>query len=133
MSERPTEKVLSKHVDAVAPDGSEVRLLCASTRGGMAQFLLPPGKTARAVRHRTVDEIWYVVRGKGRMWRMAADGEESTVRLEPGLSLTVPVGTAFQFANTGSRELAILGVTMPAWPGPDEAVLAEGPWTSTVD
>lgn len=44
--------------DAIAPDGSEVRLLCAGPRGSMALFTLPPGAVARAVVHRTVEELW---------------------------------------------------------------------------
>jgi mannose-6-phosphate isomerase-like protein (cupin superfamily) len=52
--------------DDVAPDGSEVRLLARGPTGGMAHFLLPPGAVSRAVRHRTVEELWSVVSGAGR-------------------------------------------------------------------
>jgi len=44
--------------DAIAPDGSEVRLLGSLARGSMAAFRLMPGAVARAVAHRTVEEIW---------------------------------------------------------------------------
>jgi len=55
--------------DVPAPDGSEVRSLCGGARGGMALFTLRPGAVARAVVHRTVEEIWYVIAGIGRIWR----------------------------------------------------------------
>jgi len=35
----------------------------------MAQFQLRPGQTSTAVTHRTVEEIWYVLSGRGQMWR----------------------------------------------------------------
>ena len=40
--------------DALAPDGSEVRVLCGVARGGMAHFSLPPRAVSRAVAHRTI-------------------------------------------------------------------------------
>lgn len=54
--------------DAVAPDGSDVRfLLRIEGSGSMAHFELPPGQTATAVAHRTVNEIWYFLTGRGEM------------------------------------------------------------------
>lgn len=116
--------------DAVAPDGSQVRLLCAGSCGSMAAFRLLPGAVAKAVAHRSVEEIWYVVAGYGRIWRSAAGSEEIT-ELTPGLSLTIPTGTRFQFRCDGERPLDIVPVTMPPWPGDREAYLVEGPWEAT--
>ena len=48
--------------DATAPDGSEVRLLCATARGSMALFTLAPRMVSRAVAHRSVEEIGYCPR-----------------------------------------------------------------------
>ena len=31
--------------------------------------------------------------------------------------------------NTGRLPLAAIGVAMPPWPGPDEAIRVDGPWT----
>jgi mannose-6-phosphate isomerase-like protein (cupin superfamily) len=125
------DKVLATEPDAIAPDGSEVRLLCADARGGMAHFGLGPDQTSRAVVHQTVDEIWYVVAGFGRMWRQLGSHDEE-LDMRPGVSLTLPVGTHFQFRTVGSIALEIIGITMPPWPGDDEAVLIEGQWTPTV-
>jgi mannose-6-phosphate isomerase-like protein (cupin superfamily) len=83
------------------------------------------------VAHRTVDEIWFVVKGQGRIWRRAGGNEEITALL-PGMSLTLPVGTEFQFRNDGAGPLDILGVTMPPWPGEDEAKAASGTWAPSV-
>jgi hypothetical protein len=40
--------------DAVAPDGSDVRVLLRLSRGSMAHFELGAGRVSRAVAHRTV-------------------------------------------------------------------------------
>jgi mannose-6-phosphate isomerase-like protein (cupin superfamily) len=38
------------------------------------------------------------------------------------------VGTAFQFRSTGRTPLSAVAITMPPWPGPDEAYEVEGQW-----
>ena len=110
-----------------APDGSDVRVLLATERGSCAHFELAPGRTSIAVVHRTVEEIWYFLAGRGEMWR-AGDGEEEIVEVGPGVCITIPVGTRFQFRAHGDEPLAAVAVTMPPWPGEDEAVVVEGPW-----
>lgn len=51
--------------------------------------------------------------------------------LTPGLSLSIPVGTRFQFRADEGAALAAVGVTMPPWPGADEAYEVEGRWEPT--
>jgi mannose-6-phosphate isomerase-like protein (cupin superfamily) len=111
-----------------APDGSDVRVLLGLAGGGMAHFELAGGRTSKAVEHRSVEEIWFFLHGRGQMWRATADAEE-VVDVEPGVCLTIPVGTRFQFRALGDEPLAAIGVTMPPWPGPDEVLPADGPWT----
>ena len=113
--------------DVVAPDGSDVRVLLGLRAGGMAHFTLAPGQTSRAVAHRTVEEIWFVVGGRGEMWRKDAQREE-VVPLEAGVCVTIPLGTSFQFRALGAEPLAAVAVTMPPWPGDGEAYDVNGPW-----
>jgi len=117
--------------DAVAPDGSDVRILLGLKGGGMAHFRLPAGGTSIAVTHHTVEEIWYFVEGNGEMWRKRVDSERID-QVEPGVCLTVPLGTHFQFRTTGPTSLGAVGVTMPPWPGEGEARIVDGKWTPTV-
>jgi mannose-6-phosphate isomerase-like protein (cupin superfamily) len=112
---------------ALAPDGSAVRPLLALSSGSMTHFELAAGGVARAVTHRTVEEIWFVVAGRGEMWRRQGAREE-TVPLEPGVCLTIPLGTQFQFRASPSEPVSVIGVTMPPWPGDDEAIAVMGPW-----
>ena len=88
------------------------------------------GMTSRAVRHRTVDEIWYVLGGHGEMWR-SQDGDAEVITIEAGTCLTIPVGTSFQFRSFGEEPLTAVAVTMPPWPGDAEAVPVDGnpDWT----
>ncbi len=118
-------------VDVVAPDGSEIRLLPQVPRGSMVHCRLPPGAVSRAVRHRTVDELWYVLRGRGRLWR-ARDGEASETPLLPHTAHAIPCGTRFQFRNDGEEPLDIVIVTMPPWPGEDEAERVADHWPPTL-
>jgi mannose-6-phosphate isomerase-like protein (cupin superfamily) len=114
----------------LAPDGSEVRPLLRTSRGSMIHFELAAGRTSVAVRHRTVEEIWYVVDGRGELWRRDAHDEE-IVDLAPGVSVTLPAGTAFQFRSHADEGLELVAVTMPPWPGPDEAITVPGRWVAS--
>jgi mannose-6-phosphate isomerase-like protein (cupin superfamily) len=115
----------------LAPDGAEVRVLLALPGGSMAHFLLWPGQITRAVRHRTVDEMWYVLSGNGAIWR-SQDGTAETAALAEGVCLTIPVGTSFQFRALDDEPLEIVGVTLPPWPGAEEAEFVPGLWEPTV-
>jgi mannose-6-phosphate isomerase-like protein (cupin superfamily) len=117
--------------DVVAPDGSDVRVLLGLRGGGMAHFTLAPGQTSVAVAHRTVEEIWFVVGGRGEMWRQHGEREE-VVALEPGVCVTIPLGTRFQLRALGAEPLAAVAVTMPPWPGDGEAYAVDGAWPPTV-
>jgi mannose-6-phosphate isomerase-like protein (cupin superfamily) len=122
---------LSARPDAAAPDGSDVRELLHLRRGSMAHFELGSGLISRAVTHRTVDEIWYVLHGQGQMWRRQGERQE-TVALVPGTCVSIPVGTHFQFRAAGGGPLTVVGVTMPPWPGDDEAHEVPGTWPADV-
>jgi mannose-6-phosphate isomerase-like protein (cupin superfamily) len=124
-------KAIGAAPDAIAPDGSEVRVLCQLSRGGLAAFTLAPEAVSKAVAHHTVEELWYVISGRGRIWRKLGQSEE-VAELHPGLSLSIPTGTHFQFRCDGSEPLVVIGATMPPWPGETEAFHVEGPWPPAV-
>jgi mannose-6-phosphate isomerase-like protein (cupin superfamily) len=117
--------------DVEAPDGADVRILLGLTGGGVAHFELPPGQTSTAVTHRTVEEIWFFLSGRGEMWRKQGAREE-IVPVDEGVCLTIPRGTHFQLRAFGQEPLAAVGVTMPPWPGDDEAIVVQGTWEPTV-
>jgi mannose-6-phosphate isomerase-like protein (cupin superfamily) len=112
----------------LAPDGSEIRLLPSMNGGGLAHCTLPPNSVSQAVRHQTVEEIWYFLGGEGQVWRRQSEREE-VVDVQRGICLTIPVGAHFQFRNIGAEPLCFLIATMPPWPGPQEAVRVENHWS----
>lgn len=124
-------KRLVSTADETAPDGSEVRVLLALEGGSMAHFQLAAGEVSKPVAHKMVDEVWFILGGRGEMWRRKGDQEEVT-SIESGISLTLPCGTHFQFRSLGEEPLTAIGATIPPWPGPDEATVVEGKWKSTV-
>jgi len=123
-------KTLPLLPDVVAPDGSDVRILLALTGGSMAHFELAPARTSIAVTHRTVEEIWFFVSGRGEMWRKQGTREE-IVAVAAGTCLTIPRGTHFQFRVLDDAPLAAVAVTMPPWPGEGEAIVVSGRWEPT--
>lgn len=116
--------------DVIAPDGAEIRILVDPARGGtrlsLAEALVGPGERTACVSHRTIEELWYIVRGAGRFHRLSPDGaEEETVAVAPGDTLLIPVGYRFWVENPGSDDLVFLCADAPPWPGHDEAII----WT----
>ena len=118
---------LPSHYDYLAPDQSEIRLLLTATGGGLCHCTLPPGQVSTAVTHKTVEEIWYFLQGQGEVWRKQGD-QEDCVTVVAGVCLTIPLGTHFQFRNTGEENLCFVIATMPPWPGADEAIEVQGYW-----
>ncbi len=117
--------------DLLAPDGSEIRLLHSTPGASVVHCRLPAVAVSLPVRHRTVSEIWYFLAGRGQVWRRQAKREE-VLEVRAGISLTIPLGTSFQFRNTDNTALEFIIVTMPPWPGADEAILLDtGKWPPT--
>ena len=120
--------------DVYAPDGSEIRLL-ADDRNGAAksstvevEMALPAGQVSRPVYHRTVEETWYILEGRGRVWRCPPDADAASVPpqdVSAGDALVIPTGWRFQFAAGPAGELRFLCHTTPPWPGEDEAAPVE--------
>ena len=123
-------KSLPKRPNYSAPDGSAVRLLVKGHRGSMAHFELDGGHTSKAVAHKTVEEIWYFLSGRGEMWRKLGDKEE-IVSVHRNVSISIPKGTRFQFRSLGKAPLEAVAVTMPPWPGAEEAYDVTGKWPAS--
>lgn len=125
-------RLLPATPDVIAPDGSEVRFASVAMAGvSMVHCTLPPGAITKAVHHRTVEEAWLCISGKGRLWR-SQDGTEETIDLVPGAGASIATGMRFQFRNDGATPLEIVIATFPPWPASEEAVPCEGAWTPKV-
>lgn len=123
---------LKKYPDDIAPDGSKIYRLNSLKGGSMCLCELPVGEITQAVRHKTVEEIWFFLSGKGELWRKMNDKDEVTI-VSKDISITIPLGCQFQFKNTGKEPLRFIIVTMPPWPGVDEAEKVDGYWDGHVN
>ena len=121
-----TAKLASK-ADYLAPDGSEIRLLPDVQGGGLAHCALPSRKTSLAVRHKTVEEIWYFIEGTGEVWRQMGS-KKRTTRVHSDVCITIPLGCHVQFRNTGDAPLCFIIATIPRWPGKSEALKVADHW-----
>ena len=122
---------LPEQPDAKSPAGAEIRFIMDGETGNMIHSTVPAHQVNRATVHASVSEFWYVLEGRGEIWR--DDGVESCVDvLVPGTSIDIPVGTAFQYRNVGDEELKFICVTMPPWPGDTEPRYLDGVWQPTV-
>lgn len=117
--------------DAQSPAGAEIRYLMEGATGNMIHSSVPPHQVNRATIHATVSEFWYVLSGRGEIWRRKGGTEQLAV-LESGISIDIPAGTAFQYRCIGGEPLRFLCVAMPPWPGDEEVSFIDGPWVPTV-
>jgi mannose-6-phosphate isomerase-like protein (cupin superfamily) len=113
--------------DAIAPDGSDIYFKVLDAKhASVVEVVLALGRTTRAVRHRTVEEIWYILAGSGDVWMRAPDDSRSETRaVGRGDTVVIPTGWDFQFRARGEEPLRFLCYTSPPWPGEDDAILLE--------
>jgi mannose-6-phosphate isomerase-like protein (cupin superfamily) len=112
-----------------SPLGAHIRFVMDGTHGNMIHSTVPPGMVGRACRFQTIDEYWFVLSGEGEVWRRSADGREEITPLVAGVTIDIPLGTSFQYRCAGEVPLVFTCTAMPSWPGDDEAVIIDGPWS----
>jgi mannose-6-phosphate isomerase-like protein (cupin superfamily) len=125
------ETVLPPASEAKSPAGADIRFLMDGATGTMIHSTVPPGQINRATVHATVNEFWFVLEGAGEIWRRD-ETEERVTSLVPGMSIDLPVGTAFQYRNVGDTPLKFICISMPPWPGDHEASLVTGAWAPSI-
>lgn len=125
------ETELPATADAKSPAGADIRFIMDGPTGNMIHSTVPSGQINRATIHATVSEFWYVLDGEGEIWRKDENNEKITA-LSAGVSIDIPVGTAFQYRATGHTPLRFICITMPPWPGDFEASHLDGVWEPTV-
>lgn len=123
-------RLFPERPDGQSPAGAEIRSLIGGTTGNLIHATVPPGQVNRATVHATVSELWHVLSGRGAIWRRNETGEDVS-ELASGVSIDIPVGTAFQYRCNGRQPLQFLCISMPPWPGDAEATEVEGPWAPT--
>ena len=123
--------ILPENPDAKSPAGADIRFLMDGETGNMIHSTVPPHQVNKATVHATVSEFWYVLEGRGEIWR--DNGVESCITvLVLGTSIDIPTGTAFQYRNVSVLDLKFICISMPPWPGDSEATDVKGIWQPTI-
>ncbi len=125
------ETALLLNPDAKSPAGADIRFIMDGTTGNMIHSTVPAGQINKATIHATVSEFWHILEGEGEIWRRDSN-EERVTSLVAGVSIDIPVGTAFQYRNVGRVPLKFICISMPPWPGDDEATHLQGAWGPTI-
>ena len=109
-------KVNRDHAGIInTPHGSEIRPLIdrttsSVTQCSLAEEMLPPGCVVTSHHHREIEEIYYVVSGRGLM----TVGDE-TCEVNAGDAVYVPRGHRHTLSNTGSEPIRLILVCGPAF------------------
>jgi mannose-6-phosphate isomerase-like protein (cupin superfamily) len=110
-------KIINRHRASIinTPHGSEIRPLIDRTTSGiercsLAEEVLPPGAAVGRHHHVETEEVYYILKGTGRM-TVGPDSRE----VEPGDAIFIPRGHTHTLENTGSEPMTILLVCGPAY------------------
>jgi mannose-6-phosphate isomerase-like protein (cupin superfamily) len=104
--------------------GSEIRPLVdrttsAITGCSLAEEILPPGHAVTPHHHRQIEEIYYIIEGRG---VMTVGDEQQDVAA--GDAVYVPRGQRHTLCNTGAEPIKLLLVCGPAFFYEDEVLEA---------
>ena len=104
----------AKH-DAVAMDGSLVRLLSATDHASVIHCSLPAHQISRASYNVGIHEIWFFTRGEGALWRHQQPIDDSRclsqsdiVHVSRGATITIPPRVNFQFRSDSDEDLEFI-------------------------
>ena len=95
--------------------GTELRVLLDTTRKGqgrvsLAMETLEPGQHTEPHWHTHLEEIYYILTGRGRM----EIGNEAR-EVEPGDAILIPINQVHCLHNIGGDDLVLLCVVSPPW------------------
>ena len=105
--------------------GSEIRPLVdrttsAITQCSLAEEILLPGQSVTPHHHREIEEVYYIIEGRGVM----TVGREQR-EVAAGDAIFIPRGNRHTLANTGTEPIKLLLVCGPAFFYQDEVLDAE--------
>jgi mannose-6-phosphate isomerase-like protein (cupin superfamily) len=94
----------------VTKDGSTIRELHHTAAQSLAEATLEPDEATQRHYHRASEEIYFVLKGSG---RMEVDGDTKMIR--PGDAVLIPAGAWHTLENNGSSELRFLCSCAPPY------------------
>ena len=121
------DKIHGKDYVYEAPDGSRIIKFQDVRYGGLCHAIFPSQSIAKSQKHKTVDEIWYCIKGNGKIWIKEGNTEKIS-KIKPNDSLNILSGTHFQIRNDSKEPLIFVIATMPPWPGASDAIRVTDHW-----
>jgi mannose-6-phosphate isomerase-like protein (cupin superfamily) len=107
--------VLTEQPSYVSPGGAaEIRIMLSRDVGELTHALCPAGKVSTASVLEGLYERYYVLAGRGLLWRRSHDYEGVTA-LTPGRWCDIPPGTVFQYRAEPDIDLVFLVMVTPRW------------------
>jgi mannose-6-phosphate isomerase-like protein (cupin superfamily) len=94
----------------VTKDGSTIRELHRTEVQSLAEATLEPDEVTQRHYHRAAEEIYFVLKGSG---RMEVDGDSKMIR--PGDAVLIPAGAWHTLENNGNSELRFLCCSAPPY------------------
>jgi mannose-6-phosphate isomerase-like protein (cupin superfamily) len=94
----------------VTKDGSTIRELHRTEVQSLAEATLEPDEATQRHYHRQAEEIYFVLKGSG---RMEVDGDTRMIR--PGDAVLIPAGAWHTLENNGNSELRFLCCCAPPY------------------
>lgn len=107
----------------ITKDGSEIRELLAARNSSirnqsLAEARLKPGMATTPHYHPKTEEIYYILRGEGRM-----QIDQQSRHVGPGDAIAIPPDSAHQISATGSEELVFLCCCAPGYEHEDTVLV----------
>jgi mannose-6-phosphate isomerase-like protein (cupin superfamily) len=90
------------------------------SRYSLAEIIIPPGKSSALHYHKDSEEVYYILRGEGRM-RI----NQREFSLQPGQACLIKSGEKHQIWNRGESDLEFIAICVPAWTPEDSFELEE--------
>jgi len=89
------------------------------------QFVVRPGERLSLQKHLKRSEHWQVVRGKALVTVGSDLNELSSVSLDPGKYIDIPLEAYHRVENTGAEDLVIIEVQVGEYFGEDDIIRIE--------
>ena len=107
----------------ITKDTSEIREILAPRSSliknqSLAEAKVAPGQTTEEHYHVRSEEIYYILRGRGRMW---LENDSREVRVGDGIA--IPPGKKHKIENTSSADLVLLCCCTPAYTHEDTILI----------
>ena len=99
----------------ITKDASEIREILAPRNSSirnqsLAEAKLAPGQITEEHYHPHSEEIYYILRGRGKMWL-----ENDSREVKAGDGIAIPPGKRHKIENTGEASLVLLCCCAPAY------------------